>query len=49
MIIRPQINQESIRKLKIAYPEETAMLTNAQTLEWAINKLLEKKLGEKER
>ena len=42
MIIRPEIDQDLIKKIKVAYPEETCMLTNAQTLEWAINKLLEK-------
>jgi hypothetical protein len=43
MTTRPQINEELIKKIKIAYPEETVMLTNAQTLEWAIKKLLEMK------
>jgi hypothetical protein len=43
MTTRPKINEELIKKIKIAYPEETSMLTNAQTLEWAINKLLERK------
>jgi hypothetical protein len=41
--IRPEINQDLILKIKIAHPKETAMLTNAQTLEWAINKFLEEK------
>lgn len=41
--VRPEINEELIKKIKLAYPEETVMLTNAQTLEWAINKLLEMK------
>jgi len=43
MKVRPEIDQNLIKKIKIAYPEETGMLTNAQTLEWAINKLLERK------
>jgi hypothetical protein len=41
--IRPEINQDLILKIKIEYPRETAMLTNAQTIEWAINKILEAK------
>jgi hypothetical protein len=41
--IRPEINEELILKIKIKYPRETAMLTNAQTIEWAINKILEEK------
>jgi hypothetical protein len=42
MKIRPEIDQNLVKKVKIAYPEETSMLTNAQTVEWAINKILEK-------
>lgn len=40
--IRPEINEDSIIRIKIAYPKETAMLTNAETVEWAIEKALEK-------
>ena len=40
--VRPEINEDSIRKIKCAYPNETGMLTNAETVEWAISKALEK-------
>jgi hypothetical protein len=42
---RPEINAELIRQVKIAYPKETAMLGVADTIEWAIKKLLERKEG----
>ena len=40
---RPEINEDLVRKIKIAYPKETGMLGVAETVEWAIKKLLEKK------
>jgi hypothetical protein len=40
--VRPKINEDLIRKIKIAYPKDTGMLGNAETVEWAIKKLLEK-------
>jgi hypothetical protein len=39
---RPEINEELIRKVKIAFPKETAMLGVAETVEWAMKKLLER-------
>lgn len=39
-IVRPEINEDLIRKIKVKYPEQTAMLSNAETVEWAINKAL---------
>jgi hypothetical protein len=39
---RPEINEDLVRKIKIAYPQETAMLGVAETVEWAMKKLLEK-------
>jgi hypothetical protein len=41
--VRPEINEDCILQIKCAYPRETGMLTNAETIEWAIKKLLEKK------
>jgi len=41
--VRPEINEDCILKVKVAYPEETAMLGNAETVEWAINKALKSK------
>ena len=38
--IRPEINEELIRKVKMVYPKETCMLTNAETVEWAIKKAI---------
>ena len=39
---RPEINEELVRKVKIAFPKETGMLGVAETVEWAMKKLLEK-------
>lgn len=39
---RPEIDEKLVRQIKVAYPRETGMLGVAETVEWAIKKLLEK-------
>ncbi len=37
---RPRIEEELIKQIKIKYPTETALLSNEETVTWAIKKLL---------
>lgn len=37
---RPEIKKDLIKQIKVKFPEETAMLTNAETVEWALKKVL---------
>jgi hypothetical protein len=39
---RPEIKEDSIRKIKMKYPE-TALMSITQTIEFAIQKAIEKK------
>jgi hypothetical protein len=43
-MIRPEIDEDLIRKIKMNYPTETWKLGNAETITWAVNKLLKAKL-----
>jgi hypothetical protein len=38
--LRPEVNEELIRAVKVKYPNETALLGIAETVEWALKKLL---------
>lgn len=39
--LRPEINIELIKAVKIKYPKETALLGIAETVEWALKKVTE--------
>ena len=37
---RPEINEDLVRKVKMKYPKETALLGVAETVEWALKQVL---------
>jgi hypothetical protein len=39
---RPEIDEDLVRKLKMTFPKETALLGIKETIEWAIQRLIEK-------
>jgi len=41
--VRPEIDEDLIRKIKCEYTKETAMLSVAGTVDWALKQLLKRK------
>lgn len=39
--VRPYIDEDLVRKIKLAFPNETALLDIGATIEWAIKKALD--------
>ncbi len=39
--LRPEIDEELIKSVKIKYPKDTALLGIAETVEWALKRFLE--------
>lgn len=46
--IRPELDEEYVRKIKARYPDETNLLSNAATIRWALDRFLLFKEIEKE-
>jgi len=38
--LRPEVDEQLIKSVKIKYPNETALLGIAETVEWALKELL---------
>lgn len=39
-IIRPQVDEDLVRQVRVKFPAETAGLTNAETLAWVLKRLI---------